>query len=136
MYNLRHFTLRLFRPPLFRRIFLHILHAIRLINNLHNNSNLAASYCLHYGPGSHITYRWYLNILLVYEKPRQNLVSSAINCPNLCYQEKIVNAKADLEADVDMAIEVVEMIDRISSAVLAYTKETWYLAVTTIMKTS
>ena len=41
--------------------------------------------------------------------PTQNLLSPAVNCANLWYQEKIEKTEADQEADVDADIEVATM---------------------------
>ena len=56
--------------------------------------------------------------------PRQKYWSPAINCANLCYEEKIVNAEMELDSDVDAAMDAAEMLERISPAVPVHTKDT------------
>lgn len=58
-----------------------------------------------------------------------------MNTANVCYQEKIMKAEANMDSDVSIVIETANRYRKreMSPAVLAGTKEMWYLAVALII---
>ena len=81
-------------------------------------------------------YMWYLNILLGYRCLDKICCLHLLIMRIFAIRRKTRKWKPNLNADVNVAIEAAEIVERMSPVFLASSKEIWYPEVVPIMKKS